>query len=135
MLVDDDEMVNRVNAQMIKSLDIAEHVELCENGKIALDYLKKARGTPPVPGFINPEIILLDLNMPVLGGFGFLRSYESWFYGDQNTHIIAVPATIRDEDREDAVDFTHLVKTYVEKPINKQILLNIVQRYRDQFPD
>jgi len=63
-LVDDDEDDQLMFKEVIESIDPSLHCETATNGKIALDKLK-------VSAYI-PDIIFLDLNMPVMNGLEFL---------------------------------------------------------------
>lgn len=63
-LIDDDEDDQLMFKEVIESINPAIHFETATNGKIALDKLK-------LSSFV-PDIIFLDLNMPVMNGYDFL---------------------------------------------------------------
>jgi CheY-like chemotaxis protein len=63
-LIDDDEDDLLMFKEVMESINPGMHCETATNGKIALDKLKKSTSLP--------EIIFLDLNMPVMNGFDFL---------------------------------------------------------------
>ena len=73
LVIYDDEVSTYLTEITIKEKGLAEKVETALNGKEGLNKLKKLHkkgrnGTP--------ELILLDLSMPVLDGFGFLQKFN-----------------------------------------------------------
>lgn len=74
LLIDDNETSNFLNERLLKRMDLTDHIQVVTNGKQALDYLEKLSREPD--GYIKPELILLDINMPVLDGFEFLELFQ-----------------------------------------------------------
>src|SRR4051794_24289990 len=72
LLVEDDPITLMVCERIMKMNDFAAVVKSCENGELAIRFLSdllQEDGTVP-------EIIFLDINMPVLDGWGFLEELE-----------------------------------------------------------
>ncbi|MEO6254431.1 MAG: response regulator [Ferruginibacter sp.] len=63
-LIDDDEDDQLMFKEVVESINPALHCETATNGKIALDKLKISTTLP--------DIIFLDLNMPIMNGYDFL---------------------------------------------------------------
>lgn len=73
LLVDDDEITNFYNQHLIQKMGIAESVETSLNGREAIQFL-----TTPINGaFPTPDMVLLDINMPIMNGFEFLEMHDS----------------------------------------------------------
>jgi CheY-like chemotaxis protein len=78
LLIDDNETSNFLNERLLKRMDLTDHIQVVSNGKQALDYLEglsRQAGKKVALG-VKPELILLDINMPVLDGFEFLELYQ-----------------------------------------------------------
>jgi two-component system, chemotaxis family, chemotaxis protein CheY len=113
LIVDDDESIR----QIVRLCLTDEGFEVFEapNGQAALDALV---------GF-QPELILLDLRMPVMDGWEFARRYES--LPGQHAPIVAFVAALNAE-QECATLTTASILT---KPFDLDDLLNAV---RSQIP-
>jgi len=74
LLVDDDATANFLNKLLIQRAGVTEHLLVAEDGAQALRTLAS---TCVSPGKAQcPNLILLDLNMPVLNGIEFLQAYQ-----------------------------------------------------------
>ena len=71
LLVDDDQTTNFLNKLLLTRLGVAEQVLTAANGEEALRLLvQQGDGAATYP-----QLILLDMNMPVLNGLAFLEAY------------------------------------------------------------
>src|SRR5690242_11670623 len=68
LLIDDDEDNNFINKIIIREAGWKAHVEVAQSVRVALNYLMNGG---------NPEIIFLDINMPILSGWDFIKEYRS----------------------------------------------------------
>lgn len=69
LLIDDDETSNFLNEFLIQGMGIVDEVLIATNGQEGIEILNLQNSD-------NPEIIFLDLNMPVMDGFEFLEAFE-----------------------------------------------------------
>ena len=65
LLIDDSEATNNFHNRLLGKINFADSISICTNGKEGLDFLAKATQCP--------NLIFLDLNMPVIDGFEFLE--------------------------------------------------------------
>jgi CheY-like chemotaxis protein len=128
LLVDDDEITNYINQDLIKSLDIAENITILYNGQEALDYLAKAyEGSEK---HIVPELIFLDINMPVMNGFQFLEEYYYKLGNKQLSTVVTMLTTsLIKEEVQRAMEMANVVKGYIEKPLTKEIVQKVYENY------
>ena len=72
-----------------------------------------------------PDIVLIDLSMPVLDGWGTLDALRAE-EGTRRLHCIAVTAFAADQDRQRALDAGF--DAYLAKPYRSKDLLDLVER-------
>jgi signal transduction histidine kinase len=94
------------------------HVTGCSNGREALDLLRGLRGTPSSP---KPDLILLDLMMPVMDGWQFRVSQKD----DPELATIPVIALSADSTaKAAAID----AEAYLKKPVDYDTLIETIDR-------
>jgi CheY-like chemotaxis protein len=121
LLIDDNEIDNFINERMITSSHFAQEVVVKNSADAALEFLKTVTDDAGCP-----EIIFLDLNMPVKDGFGFLADYEAMPEIVRNKcKIVVLSSSISPEDINKASTNTHVFK-YVNKPLSEKYLEAIV---------
>jgi CheY-like chemotaxis protein len=69
MLIDDNEIDNLINQKIIESSSIAKHIFTHTSGKSAIEFLKNMEKLASRIENVLPEIIFLDIDMPLMDGF------------------------------------------------------------------
>lgn len=126
LLVDDDEITNFFNSHLIQKLGLAEHVHSELNGKAALAYLQGGQNsTEPV----DPNLILLDINMPIMNGFEFLEAYEQLSPDQRGSSVLVMlTSSTLGIDKDRASQFSTL-KDFYPKPLSENSLQEIVSKH------
>jgi CheY-like chemotaxis protein len=120
LLVEDDPITILVCDRIIKMNDFSEVVKSCENGRRALDFLKECS----VAGTL-PDIIFLDINMPVMNGWDFLEELEEIKATlSMLPRIFILSSTVDPEDLSRAKTFS-TVEDFISKPLDKEFLDSI----------
>lgn len=127
LLIDDDEATNFFHQIIIGQANCTEHIEVATNGKKAIEFLTRER-----PDDCVPDIIFLDINMPVMNGWEFLDAYEK-LEATQKSKIVLVmlTASINPDDMEKA-EKRSSVTGFRNKPLTVEMLNEIIQSYFPQ---
>ena len=118
MLVDDDEIDNIINEKIIQSNQFADKITVYQSGEEALAYLRENESNEEN----LPEIIFLDINMPIMDGFQFLDQFEELSDSAKSKcRIIMLSSSISPKDIDRAASCAHVHK-YLNKPLNDRYL-------------
>lgn len=121
-VIDDDEILVMLVKIQMKKNEAYDVVESFDNGEEALLSLKTLLET----GGQLPEMILLDLNMPIMDGWQFLEAYEQLHFPHEIPVFIAT-SSIDPRDIEKAKAHPN-VKDYIKKPITQDTLNAIASK-------
>jgi CheY-like chemotaxis protein len=121
-IIDDDNIFTLVAKKIVNLVGFSENTLLLKNGREALDYFKEEDSK----GNTFPEIIFLDLNMPLMGGFDFLKDLEK-LKGSANTKVFIFSSSIDPDDQKKAKEFA-VVDQFVEKPLTVDKLKMISEK-------
>lgn len=121
-VVDDDKIFHFIIKKLLLNNNIDVSPEFFENGLLALNGIKNKldRGETP------PDLILLDINMPVLDGWQFLEEYiklKDRLKKDIAIYIISSSDNMVDVDR--AKDFKAEISDYYLKPVTVEAIKSI----------
>lgn len=131
LLVDDSESSNFYNKKLIEKIDAADNVYSAENGKEALDFINKKH--PYECNVPDPNLILLDLNMPKMNGYEFLDELDKLPKSyTQKIMIVILTTSDWGKDKEQVKKYCHLVQGLIQKPLYKEKLLCIMDAYYEK---
>ena len=133
LLVDDNEADNFLHKLILKESGISDHIEIAMDGEEALDFLTSSWKEGASPGQdLTPELIFLDINMPVMDGWTFLEEYDKLHDAQKSRTIVIMLTTSvnpydkrRLEKRKEAIDFLY-------KPLTLKGIDEIMLKY---FPE
>ncbi len=112
LLVDDDAVSNFINQTIMESKFPEIPIKLFDNGYVAMQYILKNKN--------KKFLVFLDLNMPIMSGWEFLKAIEDKMDGlDMEIHILT--SSIDPRDRQNATELP-LVSSFMEKPLDESVL-------------
>ena len=127
LLIDDDFTTNYLHKKIISKSEIDLPIEVANNGKEGIDKLLALNKT------INDKdtlvLIFLDINMPVMDGWGFLEIFnEIKSTLNFGTNLFIVSSSINPDD-EDRAKNDPEVLDYFPKPLTVDRLLKLKANY------
>lgn len=126
LLVDDDEASNFLHSIFINKLDLDVEVNSAINGQEALEFIL-GKGQEQLQ---LPCMVMLDLRMPVMDGWQFMKSYEEFVPKNLKDQITIVLVTISDnqEDKDRAVTNEHIAD-FSQKPLSDETFKKLIQKH------
>jgi len=121
LLIDDDLDDNFFHKIVIEDMNVADTIEIAENGLDALTFLKKENQTAP-------DLIFLDINMPKMNGWEFLEAYKK-LNVNQKAKVVVVMLTtsINPADKKRAEQFPEITG-FNSKPLTGEIMNEILEK-------
>ncbi|GEO06697.1 response regulator [Adhaeribacter aerolatus] len=115
LLVDDNDTSNFLNERLLKRMAVTDEIKVLSNGKSAFEFLEKLNRAGRSSIETKPELILLDINMPVVDGFEFLELYNQLDEQFRSDILVAILSTSNHpQDTSRASDFNAY---YIIKPL------------------
>lgn len=126
LLVDDDDVTNFLSKEMLRIYMVAPQIDIALNGQQAIDFLLSHANEPDK----LPDLILLDINMPIMDGWDFLSEFEKIrTAGFEKINIIMFTSSVYYEDIDRARG-SAIVKNIYSKPLDEQKIKEIIASCR-----
>lgn len=122
LLIDDNHIDNFINKTVITKCKITDSIIVKTSAIDALDYLEKTDNE-------FPNIIFLDIRMPIMDGFQFLKIFEKFSEKNRkNTSVYMLSSSTHQEDVDLAMSFP-FVKKFLNKPLGVALVNNLLTNY------
>lgn len=109
LIADDEDIIRRGLASMVKQHDRLEVVALAEDGEIALEQAEQTR----------PDLMLVDINMPFMDGFSFIQAAKKLLPGAEIVIITGYDDFAFVQKALQMEVFDYLLKPIMEEPFFK----------------
>lgn len=128
LLVEDDPGDQKLIKTSLKNQKVANELSVVSSGEEGMDYLygrAKFSDKPPLP-----DLILLDLNMPGMGGKEFLRRIKD---DDGLKQIPVVILTTSDSEKDILESYKLQASGYVKKPVTLEEFKHVMKRIKEYW--
>jgi CheY-like chemotaxis protein len=118
LLIDDEEVANYLHKVLLNKADFAENIIVKPSVKKALDYLmNETHYAKDIP-----EVIFLDIRMPLHDGFSFLDAFGT-LPGKirEISKVIMLSSSLDDSDHERAGEYDYVIR-FLQKPLTNEAI-------------
>lgn len=123
MLVDDDEIFTFIIKKIIEESKLSNNIDIFINGLEAINFLEANASAAEK----LPEVIFLDLSMPVLDGWGFLEEYIDLKPKlSKKITLYIISTSVSPLDFEKAKRYSD-VTDFIVKPLAKERFVEIIK--------
>jgi CheY-like chemotaxis protein len=118
LMIEDDSITQILNKMVMKNTQFCNSVDVVFNGHLAIEYLENFTLNNTENTLKKPDLILLDLNMPVMDGWDFLEMYNQKYAGlFPSTKILILSSTVNPNDKERAAQ-DPIIIGFENKPLS-----------------
>ncbi|RUA28036.1 MAG: response regulator [Bacteroidetes bacterium] len=111
LLVEDNEGDIVLTQEAFEDSKIINSMDIAKNGKEALDMLFQNQGYEK---FKEPDLVLLDINLPIKSGHEVLKELKS---NNQKKHIPVIILTTSSSQKDIEMAYQNHANCYITKPV------------------
>jgi CheY-like chemotaxis protein len=113
LLIDDNYIDNFVTRKILEGSNFAETIIVVRSATDAINSLRD--------GSIKPDVIFLDVRMPLMGGFEFLEEYEKINIDKKDIKIFMLSSSLDPLDMRKSLDNKYITQ-FIHKPLTQKAL-------------
>ena len=121
LVIDDDDINIFIIKKIVEKTGFDVDMAAKNNGQLAIDYLKELLAdNHPLP-----DLILIDINMPILNGWEFIEAYENLEINSK-IDMYMLSSSVYENDIEKAKGYK-TVKGFISKPLSIERLTELIK--------
>ena len=110
---------------MIERSGCTDKIDVCRDGKQALEYVTACIENKTA----LPDLIFLDINMPVMNGWEFLEKFSTLHNGEPGGSVVVMLTTsLNPDDRARAEQYPE-VRSFAYKPLTESTLNGLLEEF------
>ena len=122
LLLDDDELANFINQKVMESCHFSKNIYVNTSAKGALEFLNNLLLLGDATKELLPQVIFIDLNMPLMDGFQFIQSLlKNQSKTIQTIKLVILTSSVHEMDRVKAKELTDNI-IFLNKPLTMEML-------------
>ncbi|MFW5879662.1 MAG: response regulator [bacterium] len=111
-----------MNQKMIEAANITEHIFTHTGARSAIEFLRNIEKISKIAKEVLPDVIFLDIDMPLMDGFQFLDEFEKLNDDTKKKcKIVMLTSSINPQDVNKSKKYSY-VKKYINKPLSQENL-------------
>lgn len=125
MLIDDNELDNFINEKTLQTNLFAKRIFVNTSAKSAIEFLNNMVTMGEVSFSALPEVIFVDINMPIMDGFQFIEYFKKNLDGKlKNPKLVILTSSVYDQDKQKSDNISTDI-VFLNKPLTKEMLKKI----------
>lgn len=124
LVVEDDSIARFLIDGTLSNARVTDRVAYASNGEEALQFLENAVSN--IGDTFIPDVIFLDLHMPIMDGEQFLEQYESIYAHKMKCRVYPFIFSMRETER--FARWNHLISAFIEKPLTVEKIKEIAEQ-------
>lgn len=122
MLIDDNELDNFINEKTLEANNFAKKIYSNTSAKSALEFLSNLVTMGEQYVSVYPEVIFIDINMPMMDGFQFIENFKKKNETQlQKPKLVILTSSVYHEDKQKAQSISQDI-IFLNKPLTKEML-------------
>ena len=118
MLIDDNYIDNFVTRKILEVSNFAETIIVVRSATEAIESLRN--------GTVTPDVIFLDIRMPLMSGFEFLEAYDKLNIDKKNIKIFMLSSSLDPLDIRKSLDNKYITR-FIHKPLTQKAIEELCQ--------
>lgn len=122
VFIDDDPIDHFLMKHILRGKNYFDTTTYTIYGSLVLDYIEEHKSDPEK----LPDMIFVDLNMPLFSGWDFLKRMEQMQHEiSKDIPVFVISSSVRPDDKATSSKYS-FVQEFISKPVNSEEIERIV---------